>query len=97
MGRRKAKVLPLPVTASAATSFLSRKSGIVVDCKKKREKSVDFHSTNCVPIKKNGHNLGGKDSFELLNVMNAQNESEELKIDYIFNFDPIVNLGVRSK
>ena len=52
---------------------------------------------NCVPILKNEHNLGGKDSFELLNVMNAQNESEELKIDYIFNFDPIVNLGVRSK
>ena len=45
MGRRKAKVLPLPVTASAATSFLSRKSGIVVDCKK--ETKMVFCCQNC--------------------------------------------------
>lgn len=70
MGKRKANVLPLPVTASAATSFLSRKSGIVVDCKKK---SDDFHSTNCAP-NKNGHsvNPGGNEPFEILNVMNLE-------------------------
>ena len=47
-----------------------------------REKSADFHSTNCVS-NKNEHSvhLGDKDSFKLLNVMNTQNESEELKIE----------------
>ena len=39
----------------------------------KLEKGVDFHSTICVP-NKNEHtmNLGGKNSFELLNVMNTK-------------------------
>ena len=34
-GSRKARVLPLPVTASAATSFRSKNRGIVADCKNK--------------------------------------------------------------
>lgn len=34
MGIKKAKVLPLPVTASAATSFLSRNNGMAEACKK---------------------------------------------------------------
>ena len=34
-GSRKARVLPLPVTASAATSFRSKNRGIVANCKNK--------------------------------------------------------------